>query len=104
MDRSLPPHGATAVLDAIASRLEQANLGAYVDLYRRPWRMLWLNFVAGTARGLGMAIGFTLLGALFILLLRDAFVHNLPGIGHLVAKVVKVVQAETGPSPSPQQG
>lgn len=93
----------TAVLDTIAARLEEANLGAYVDLYRRPWRMLWLNFAAGAARGLGMAVGFTLLGAVVILALRNTFVHNLPVVGHFVAQVVKVVQAETGPAPTAPQ-
>lgn len=94
-----------AILDTIAARLEEANLGAYVDLYRRPWRMLWLNFAAGAARGLGMAIGFTLLGALVILFLSNTFVHNLPVIGHFVAEVVKVVQAETAPAaPAPATG
>jgi hypothetical protein len=95
-----PPKGAEAVLDAIAARLEEANLGAYVDLYRRPWRMLLLNFAAGTARGLGMAVGFTLLGAVVILLLRNTFWDNLPGIGHFVAEVVRIVQRETAPAPT----
>jgi hypothetical protein len=97
-EAQLPPHGAAAILDAIAARLEEANLGAYVDLYRRPWRMLLLNFAAGTARGLGMAVGFTLLGALVILLLRDTFTSNLPWIGHFVAEVVRIVQRETAPA------
>lgn len=102
----LPPHGGTAVLDQIAARLEEANLGAYVDLYRRPWRMLLLNFAAGTARGLGMAVGFTVLGAVVILLLRDTFVNNLPWIGHFVAEVVRIVQRETAAAPtsSPLRG
>lgn len=102
----LPPHGGAAVLDQIAARLEEANLGAYVDLYRRPWRMLLLNFAAGTARGLGMAVGFTVLGAVVILLLRDTFVNNLPWIGHFVAEVVRIVQRETAAAPtsSPLRG
>lgn len=94
---ALPPHGAAAVLDEIANRLEEANLGAYVDLYRRPWRMLLLNFAAGTARGFGMAVGFTLLGAVVILMLRDTFVNNLPWIGHFVAEIVRIVERETAP-------
>jgi hypothetical protein len=95
--------GAEAILGQIAARLEEANLGAYVDLYRRPWRMLWLNFAAGAARGLGMAVGFTLLGALVILLLRNAFLAHLPGIGHVVAEVVRIVQRETAPAPAPMR-
>jgi hypothetical protein len=85
------------VLDALAARLEEANLSAYVDLYRHPWRMLWLNFAAGMARGLGMAVGFTVLGAVVILLLRNSFLASLPWVGHYVAEVVRIVQRETAP-------
>lgn len=88
------PHGWVAILDKVAARLEEANLAAYVDLYRRPWRMLGLNFAAGLARGFGAAVGFTLLGAVVLYLLRDSFLTNLPLIGHFVADVVRIVQRE----------
>ena len=81
--------------ERIAAYMESVNLGAYVDLYRRPLRMLWLNFAAGLARGFGMAIGFALLGALFIYLLRDSFLDNLPVLGKIIAELVRIVQHET---------
>jgi hypothetical protein len=90
----------TAVLDKIAARLEAANLGAYVDLYRHPSRMLLLNFVAGLARGLGAAVGFTLLGAVILYVLSDAFVRHLPVVGPFVADLIRIVQREVR---APQQ-
>ena len=54
-------------------RLEQATdafvksgIADYVELFRHPRRMIWLNFVAGLARGFGMAVGFTVIGAVFL--------------------------------------
>ena len=82
------------LLERIAAYMESVNLGAYVDLYRRPWRMLGLNFVAGLARGFGMAIGFALLGALVIYLLQSTFLHNLPFVGKIIAQIVRIVQSE----------
>ncbi len=82
------------LLERIAAYMESVNLGAYVDLYRRPWRMLGLNFVAGLARGFGMAIGFALLGALAIYILQASFLHNLPVVGKIVAQIVRIVQHE----------
>ncbi len=80
--------------ERIAAYMESVNLGAYVDLYRRPWRMLGLNFVAGLARGVGMAIGFAILGAFIIYILRSSFLDNLPVIGKIIAQLVRIVQHE----------
>ncbi|MDA8345998.1 MAG: DUF5665 domain-containing protein [Thermaerobacter sp.] len=82
------------LLERIAAYMESVNLGAYVDLYRRPWRMLGLNFIAGIARGFGMAIGFAVLGAVVIYTLRSSFLHNLPVVGKIIAQIVQIVQHE----------
>lgn len=49
------------------------------------------QFLAGLARGLGMAIGFTLLGAALTLLLYDLASRNLPVIGDFLARLVDMV-------------
>jgi len=82
------------LLERIAAYMESVNLGAYVDLYRRPMRMLWLNFAAGLARGVGMAVGFAILGALIIYMLRSAFLGNLPLVGKFIAQLVHIVEHE----------
>jgi hypothetical protein len=50
-----------------------------------------LNFAAGLARGLGLAVGFSILGALVILVLRRLVVLNLPLIGDFIAELIKLV-------------
>ncbi len=74
--------------------LEKSSLAEYVELVRRPWWMIWINFLAGMARGLGMAVGFTLLGALLIYVLKGSFVQGLPIIGGFLADLVEIVQIE----------
>jgi hypothetical protein len=54
--------------------------------------MIFSNFIAGLARGFGMAIGFTLLGAMVLYLLRQAVFLNIPIIGNFIAEIVKIVQ------------
>lgn len=39
-----------------------------------------------------MAVGFTILGAVLILILQDLAKHNLPLIGDALAQIVSVVQ------------
>ena len=79
-------------VEQIALILEKAKLGEYVDMMSKPKRLLYANFIAGLARGFGMAIGFTLLGALALYFLRMMVMLNLPFIGGFIAEIVKIVQ------------
>ncbi|MDD2420975.1 MAG: DUF5665 domain-containing protein [Heliobacteriaceae bacterium] len=79
-------------LDVLAVEIEKMRIADYVTLLENPRRLLWLNFWAGVARGLGMAIGFTILGAIALILLRELVVLNLPLIGGFIAEVVQMVQ------------
>lgn len=78
--------------EQIALALEKAKLGEYVDMMSKPRRLLFTNFIAGLARGFGMAVGFTLLGALALYFLRIVVMLNLPFIGGFIAEIVKIVQ------------
>ncbi len=81
-------------LDQFARYMEKMKLAEYVDLLHDTRRLLWVNFVAGVARGVGMAVGFSLLGAVIIYVLTRAFWWNLPVIGGFVAQIVRIVQAQ----------
>lgn len=72
--------------------MEAVNLAEYVELVRSPWRMAWINFVAGLARGVGIAIGFTILAAIVLYLLKQLAILNLPIIGRFIAELVQIVQ------------
>jgi len=51
-------------LEKLARHFEKANFGDYVDLLNRPWKLFWINVMAGIARGLGIAVGMTAVFAL----------------------------------------
>jgi hypothetical protein len=63
-----------------------------VTMMTKPKAMIFNNFIAGLARGFGMAIGFTILGALVLYMLRQAVLLNIPIIGTFIAEIVKIVQ------------
>lgn len=79
-------------IESIAVNLEKLKIAEYVDLMNNKRRLLYVNFIGGLARGFGMAIGFTLLGAFAIYLLQRAINLNLPLIGDFIAEIVKIVQ------------
>lgn len=82
-------------LEEIARRLEQTLERANIEEYMRyatSWRrQLLVNFIGGLARGFGSAIGFTVLGALAVVVLRRLVELNLPIIGNVLAQITRLV-------------
>ena len=76
----------------IATLLEDAKLSEYIEMMSNPKRMIKRNFIAGLARGFGMAIGFTILGAIGLYILQKLVLLNLPFLGTFIAEIVKIVQ------------
>lgn len=71
---------------------EWAGFVEYV-MYLQNWRrLLWTNFIGGLVRGVGIAVGFSILGAVVILLVEQLALKNLPGIGAFFAEIVRIVQ------------
>lgn len=65
----------------------------YARYLYSPRRMIMSNLVAGMARGIGMALGFSLLGAAFVYVLRSLALQNLPVIGEFIATIIAAVES-----------
>lgn len=48
-------------MDKILEKLKRVELQEFTNYLSTPWRILWANFLAGTARGLGFIIGVALI-------------------------------------------
>nr|WP_241420958.1 DUF5665 domain-containing protein [Candidatus Contubernalis alkalaceticus] len=79
-------------MEKLSQDMERFNLAEYLELLNNPRRYLWLNFAGGLFRGLGIALGATILGALVLYMLQRLVVLNLPVIGDLIAELVRIVQ------------
>lgn len=80
----------------LAAGMEKMKLAEYVNLLDNPWRLMYVNFIAGLARGVGIAVGFTILGAVLLYFLRMLVMLNLPWIGGIIAEIVQMVQLKLG--------
>lgn len=80
----------------LVHHLESMKIAEYVELLQRPARLIFINFVAGLARGLGIAIGATLVFALMVEFLRRLIMLNIPGIGSFIAEIVQIVELKNG--------
>ena len=83
-------------LSKLASRLESMRVAEYMELLEKPGRLILINFIAGIARGLGIAIGTTVVFALLLEGLRRLILLNIPCIGSFIADVVRIVETKNG--------
>lgn len=79
-------------LERLVESIESAGLDEFMEYIRSPWRMLWPNFVAGVARGIGALIGAALVIAIIGWILTQMI--SLPLIGKELEPYVSKVQAE----------
>ncbi|MDD4600254.1 hypothetical protein SDC9_06047 [bioreactor metagenome] len=79
-------------LEKLVHHLEALKIAEYVELFQRPYKLILLNFIAGLARGLGIAVGATLIFAIMLEFLRRLIMLNIPGIGNFIAELIRIVE------------
>ena len=80
-------------IDKLARKIEAKNIKEYVELVGDTKSLIWKNFVQGISKGIGIAIGFTLLGAIAIYILRQVVMLNLPVIGAFIKEIMDIVES-----------
>ncbi len=78
----------------LAENTEYRELAEYVHLMKHPKKIILKNLLAGIARGVGIAIGFTVLLVSLLYFLRALGALDIPIIGDYIADIVKIVQAQ----------
>jgi len=79
-------------LNRFVDMLERLRLDEYMRFASDRKRRLADAFWQGVARGLGMMVGFSILGAAVLFFLQRLAQEHLPGISSFVAQVVTLVQ------------
>ena len=79
-------------MEKFIAAAEKMRLDEYVRYQTDGRRRLRDAFLQGVARGLGIMVGFAVLGAAVLYLLQDLAQRNLPVISDFVAQVVMLVQ------------
>lgn len=87
------------VLERIAVFIERSRLNTYIGMMEKPSRWFILNIWGGIGRGIGMAIGFTILGAALFIILQKIVVLNLPIISNFFADILDMVEGYRSVSP-----
>jgi hypothetical protein len=81
-------------MDLIVSNLEKARFLEYIEYAANRRRMLRNSFILGLARGVGSAIGFTLLGAFVIYILRQVAQSSLPLLADFITQLLDIIDSK----------
>ena len=81
------------LIERLTDTLERMHLDEYLEFVSNRKRMLWRNMLYGMVRGLGFALGFSVLGALAIVLLKNLVLQNIPVISDFLAEVIHAIEA-----------
>ena len=68
-----------------------------IKFVKKPWRLIWINFLIGLARGLGFFLGVTILGACILVVLHKMV--DFPVIGKYIADIVNAVKEQLANMP-----
>ena len=82
-------------VDIISKKLETIKINEYVELMGNTRKLLWKNFMAGIFKGIGSAIGFTILGAVVLILLQKIVLLNIPVIGKYLKDILDIVETSS---------
>lgn len=82
-------------LAELNQKVENAKINEYVLMMNDTRKLLWKNFISGIAKGLGTAIGFTVLAAIVLIILRRIVLLNIPVIGKYLKDILDIVDSNT---------
>ncbi len=81
------------IVQKVKSRLS-SEYNELLQILKRPSRFLWSNFLMGVVRGIGIAIGVTILGGVgvtIVLLILGKMAHA-PLLGHFVSRLMEIIK------------
>jgi hypothetical protein len=78
-------------VERLARHLEALRIADYIELLEKPWKLITTNFIAGAARGLGFAVGTTIVFALVVETLRRIILINIPIINDYLIEIFKLI-------------
>ena len=90
----LPQKNLIGRLGELVTQLEHMEVKSLAEYYAKPRQVIFFNVVLGISRGVGFAIGATVVAAIFLsvgIQILSYFV-DIPVIGKLVADIIKAMR------------
>ena len=81
-------------MERLSRHLEALRIADYIELLEKPWKLITTNFIAGISRGVGFAVGTTIVFALIVEGLRRIILINIPVINDYLVEIFKLINAK----------
>lgn len=78
-------------LTRLIRRMDKSGFYDYMLYINDTKRFIMRNVLAGVSRGVGAAIGFSVLGAILIMLLRGLAESSVPYIAEFVKRIIEII-------------
>ncbi|MFA6075880.1 MAG: DUF5665 domain-containing protein [Negativicutes bacterium] len=79
-------------LETMLDRFEELKIPEYIAYLNTNRKLFWINFISGVFRGIGYAFGAVVVFALFLYILQQLAISNVPFIGKYIAQIVSIVE------------
>mgnify|MGYP001401658216 CR=1 FL=1 len=79
-------------MNRLANRLEALRIADYIEFLEKPRKLIYTNFIAGVFRGLGFAVGTTIVFATVVESLRRIVLINIPLINDYLVELVRIIE------------
>ena len=77
-------------VDILIKEIQSLKELRLVQVYQHPWRMLWINFIIGVARGLGTLAGVSIFLTLFVYVLSGF--QWVPILGNFISEILLYIE------------
>lgn len=88
-------------LEKLADRLERMRFGDYVTNLNKTSRIVWINLMAGIARGVGLTIGATLVIAIIFKIISAVISMNVPYLSPMMQEIKQTLESRYNPTRRP---
>ena len=72
-------------------RMDKSGFYDYMLYINNTKRFILRNLLAGVSRGVGAAIGFSILGAVMLMILRSIAESSIPYIAEFVSRIIEII-------------
>lgn len=79
-------------IDDILKIMEKGEISRVIKVFSDPGKLFWKYFLLGIAKGVGMAFGFSIIGAFIIYILKEVIVFNIPVISEILSNIIKMTE------------
>ena len=79
-------------IEKIKETIEKGNIEDLSYFLGNKKEIIIRNLIAGIFRGIGISIGFTIITAIIVIVLKKIVTLNIPVIGELVSDIIDIVQ------------